>query len=102
MYWIIFILSTYSLVSIFIIINLLKKYEKLEDYSETLEAWVNNLNIRLNQIYNQIREIDHRGSFESDDEIGSTFNQIRDTIKVLDKFILKEEDQDLDDNKEKK
>ena len=29
MYWIIFILSIYSIVSIFIIINLLKKYERI-------------------------------------------------------------------------
>ena len=102
MYWIIFILSTYTIVSIFIIINLLKKYEKLEDYSETLESWVNNLNTRLNQIYRQIKAIDHNGSFEADDEIGSTFDQIRDIIKTLDNFILKDEDHKLDDRKEKK
>ena len=100
MYWIIFILSIYSIVSIFIIINLLKKYERIEDYSETLESWVNSLNIRLNQIYSQIKAIDHNGSFEADDEVGSTFDQIRDTIKTLDKFILKEEDQPIDDKKE--
>jgi len=102
MYWIIFILSIYSIVSIFIIINLLKKYEKLEEYSETLENWVNNLNIKLNQIYSQIKAIDHNGSFKADDEVGSTFEQIKDTIKILDKFILKEEDRNLDDQKEKK
>ena len=101
MYWIIFILGAYSLVSIFIIINLLKKYERIEDYSETLESWVNSLNIRLNQIYSQIKAIDHNGSFEADDEVGSTFDQIRDTIKTLDKFILKDEDQPIDDKKEK-
>ena len=101
MVWIILILSAYSIISIFIMINLLKKYEKLEDYSETLEGWVNNLNVRLSQIYIRIQEIDNKGSFESDDEIGSTFNQIRDTIKTLDKFILKDEDQDIDGHKEK-
>jgi len=102
MYWIILILGIYSIVSIFIITNLLKKYEKLEDYSETLEIWVNNLNTRLNQIYSQIKSIDQKGSFEADDEVGSTFDQIRDTIQTLDDFILKNEDKNLDDHKEKK
>ena len=101
MEWIILILLCCSIALSFALYNLLKKYERLEDYAEVTEGWVNNLNIRLNQIYSEIKAIDHKGSFESDDEVGSTFNQIRDTIKTLDNFILKEEETKLDGSEKK-
>jgi len=102
MYIAIFILIAWSIASIFIIWNLLKKYERIEDYTEALENWVNDLNLNLNKIYGQIKAIDEKGSFQSDDEVGSTFDQIRDTINLIDKYILKEEGNNPDDSQKEK
>tara|TARA_R110001583_G_scaffold126483_2_gene278034 strand:- start:25197 stop:25505 length:309 start_codon:yes stop_codon:yes gene_type:complete len=101
MEWIILILSLYSMGISFALYNILKKYERLEEYAEVAETWVNNLNIRLNQIYGEIKAIDNKGSFEADDEVGSTFQQIRDMIKTLDLFILKEGETKLDGSEKK-
>lgn len=36
----------------------------------------------LNLMLNQMRDIDIRGSFESDDEVGGVFNQLKDLIET--------------------
>lgn len=60
--------------AMYVILNLLKKLERLESILENnTEKYVN--------IYNSLKEIDLRGSFESDDEVGSTFKDIKTLIE---------------------
>lgn len=63
-------------------INLVKRMEILEDiiikYDERDEETKRILNLMLNQM----RDIDIRGSFESDDEVGGVFNQLKDLIET--------------------
>lgn len=68
------ILSILIGIESYIIWNLLKKLEKLENILEdNTERYIN--------IYNSLKEIDLKGAFESDDEVGSTFKDIKDLIE---------------------
>lgn len=72
-------------ISVFLFIrglNLVKRIELMEDiiikYDERDEETKRILNLMLNQM----RDIDIRGSFESDDEVGSVFTQLKDLIET--------------------
>ena len=61
------------------IINLLNKLEKYEDFIES--------EIQKNQaLLEALREIDSRQMFEKDDEVGSIFYQIKETIEKFKQF----------------
>ena len=63
--------------------NQFQKVERLED-------WIENYSARLIQTKNVLDELDSEGKFESDDEIGTVFTAIKDTVNDLNK--LTEED----------
>ena len=54
--------------------NLLKKLERYEDFIGREQQ-------RNNALLEALREIDSREMFEKDDEVGSVFYQIKDTIE---------------------
>ena len=64
----IIIASTYA------IVNLLRKLEKLEDFIDT--------ELQRNEaLLEALRQIDNRQMFEKDDDVGSIFYQIKETIE---------------------
>ena len=73
------VLSVWLFVSFYIIWNLVTKQEMLETWVEDFIQTIEKVNIELKQI-------DYLGSFESDDETGTIFEQIKTIIKQLDKF----------------
>ena len=73
------ILFLLFLSSCYIIWNLNTKQEMLETWIEDFIQTIEKVNIELKQI-------DYLGAFESDDETGSIFEQIKTIIKQLDKF----------------
>ena len=70
------ILGISLLIAIYVIINLLFKLEKLE-------TWIQNIEEEITQVQTDIIEIDDRGYFESDDEVGAKFSQITEIIKNI-------------------
>ncbi len=59
---------------------------KLGDAQELIEEleFVNTLMYsRIEESYNNLKEIDHKGAFESEDEAGVTFNLLLQTITEL-------------------
>jgi hypothetical protein len=62
--------------SCYVIWNLTKK-------TELLETWVENFTQLIETIDNELKVIDARGHFESDDEIGTIFKQIKETVNRL-------------------
>ena len=56
--------------------NLFKKVERLED-------WVEDYSQRIVDADNTIKQIDSEGKFESDDEVGTIFTGIKQTIQDL-------------------
>jgi hypothetical protein len=77
-------------VSIFINANLLNKLEKQEDqeaitmeYVDELESWIKGFKHDITTAYNNMKQIDSRGSFESDDEVGITFKALKEIIEEI-------------------
>ena len=88
----IIILSIILLASIFVNINQLRKQEAQSDYIEELEnsnteyyTFFQQLKTKVGQANSQIRNADRLGAFESSDEVGSSFNIIKDVVEDLNK-----------------
>ena len=67
----------------YVIWNLLNKVE-------LLETWVEDFSDRVAGTYEEIKTIDSTGHFEADDEVGSIFTSIKDTIEELNQYIEEE------------
>ena len=63
-------------------INLVKQNEQLRDAIEGYDMRQMRTEDKLESMLNEMREIDIRGSFESDDEVGSVFSQLKETIET--------------------
>ena len=63
----------------YVIWNLFRK-------TEFLETWVEDFTKVIQPVDKDLKEIDSTGHFESDDEIGSIFEAIKDTVKQLETF----------------
>ena len=63
--------------------NLLKQNEQLED---DLVGTINGVVQTITDANERMQAADIRGSFESDDEVGFIFKEIKNTIKQLDRF----------------
>jgi len=78
---ILFILLT--LVESYVIFNLTKKTERLE-------TWVEDYAQRAIDTQETLKEIDDKGNFEADDEVGVVFTAIKETVDELNKITEKE------------
>ena len=63
----------------YVIWNLMRK-------TELLETWVENFTQTIETVQDDLKEIDSTGHFESDDEVGAIFNQIKETVKQLESY----------------
>ena len=68
--------------SFFIIRNLIKSNEKLEDFIMKQSEAINACDVRLKQL-------DQKGSFYADDEIGFFFKEVEKIQEALNEFTLK-------------
>jgi hypothetical protein len=76
------ILAVVVTASIFIIRNLIQKNEKLEDFiSKQSEA--------INACDKRLKEVDDKGIFYADDEIGWFFKELQKIQEALNEFTLK-------------
>ena len=74
----------------YIVRNLLKKMETLEDNIEELvqavteyDEFYADLKRRINQSNSRLKQIDRLGSFEADDETGVIFKELKDIVNEL-------------------
>ena len=65
--------------SCYVIWNLNTKLESLED-------WITDFINTIEKVQMDMAKIDYKGYFESDDEVGQIFEQIKTTINQLDRF----------------
>ena len=70
------LLGLFVLTEGYVIWNLFRK-------TELLETWVEAFTRRIQYIQDDLKNIDSTGHFEADDEIGTIFKQIQDTIDQL-------------------
>ena len=62
-------------------INLVKQNEKLSDMIVDYDARQDNTLITLENMLGELKQIDLNGSFESDDEVGVVFSELKNTIE---------------------
>ena len=78
----IFVILTIALS--YAVYNLLLKQEQLED-------WVEDYIDRINEVNTKIRQIDYKGYFEVDDEVGQVFEQLKNEVQSLEELTEVEE-----------
>ena len=69
--------------------NLLRKNEKQEDILTGYMSYLNKISETLETSDKKLKEVDIKGSFKSDDEIGFFFQQIQSIQTILNSFIIK-------------
>lgn len=82
--------------SIFAILNLIKQVEKAEEEFEIAFkaesmyfSKLSEIRTRILNAQTRMKDIDIRGSFEADDEVGAAFKELQTTIEVLNTEITK-------------
>ena len=79
----------YILLSVFVLVlswttfNLTRKVEKLE-------TWIEGYVDRINETQSTLKEIDDKGTFEADDEIGVIFTSIKEAVDELNEITEQE------------
>lgn len=76
--------------SIYINVNLLKKFEKMEEMAENSvdellknEKFLTELKTRILSQQSYLRQLDRIGSFEADDETGYFFKEMKDIVNDI-------------------
>jgi len=87
---IIIILSILVVTLGFTTFNLLRKNEKQEDILAGYMSYLNKISDTIEVADKKLKEVDYKGSFKSDDEVGFVFEQIKTIQTILNAFIIKE------------
>ena len=66
---------------LYVVYNILQKLEKYEDAYEETQKFIQREIERNESLLEALRLIDSREMFEKDDEVGSIFYQIKETIE---------------------
>lgn len=76
---------------VYVIYNLLNKVEKYEERILSKTDDIQMLLLQFRNISDKMREIDNKKIFESDDEVGATFEMLKNLIEanenLLDQYI---------------
>ena len=88
LYIIIGILVAYSGILSYIIYNLLKKVEKYEDITVDQTQYLQNVSNLIGDSQKHLNDLDKRGVFKSDDEVGYFFEQMNEVQKELNRYML--------------
>lgn len=81
------VLSILVILLIAVIYNLLQKVEKLEDIILRSDNFYTDLKEIINMTSKKLEEIDEKGAFSSDDEIGWFFTTIRELQQDIDRYV---------------
>jgi hypothetical protein len=77
------ILSIFCLTLSYVVFNLMRKVERLE-------TWIEGYVDRINETQSTLKEIDDKGTFEADDEIGVVFTAIKEAVEELNEITEQE------------
>ena len=83
------ILSVLVVVLGFTTFNLLKKNERAEDVIVSYEKHINEIDEVIQFINKRVQEIDAKGAFSSDDEVGFFFERLKLLDELLKEYRLK-------------
>lgn len=89
-YIIIGILVAFSGTLVYIIRNLLIKVEKFEDITQDQAQYLQNISNTIGESQKHLQNLDEKGVFQSDDEVGEFFNQMKAVQDELNRYMLPE------------
>ena len=72
----------------YIIINLLKKVEKYEDITVEQANYMNNISNLIKDSQKHLKTLDEKGVFQSDDEVGYFFDNLKKVQENFDMYQL--------------
>ena len=90
MVYAVIILSIVCLILLYIVFNLTRKNEYQEDIVVSYMRYLDNISRVIELADEKLKNLDEKGSFSSDDEIGFMFKQIQVIQGILNEFIIKE------------
>ena len=82
------VLVAFTVFNLYLIRNLLIKVELYEDIIQDQTEYLQKLSTLIKQSDKHLKQLDERGVFQSDDELGEFFNQMKAVQKELSKFKL--------------
>ena len=68
--------------------NLLRKNEKAEDIIISQNTFIENISSQIDKSQKRLEEIDEKGTFQGDDEIGWFFNEVKILQNDLSRFKI--------------
>lgn len=89
-YIIIGVLVAFQITSLYIIRNLLYKVEKYEDVVKDQTKYLQNISNTIGESQKHLQNLDEKGVFQSDDEVGEFFNQMKYVQDELNRYMLPE------------
>ena len=84
------ILGVLLVLSVYFVWNLLRKVEKLEDMLANLGSYVSDVTELIVKSQERIQEIDQKGTFQADDEVGFFFENLKEIQNILNSANLDE------------
>jgi len=84
------VLVAILLTFIYILRNLLKKVEKYEDVVQDQVQYLQNISNALGEGQKHLKNLDEKGVFQSDDEVGYFFEQMKYVQDELNRYMLPE------------
>lgn len=90
LYVIVGVLVAFILLFSYIIRNLLVKIEKYEDITGDQTQYLQNISNAVGESKKHLKSLDEKGTFQSDDEVGYFFEQMKNIQTELDRYMLPE------------
>ena len=66
---------------------LIRKNSQLEKVLVSQQQYIDAISVVIDNSSNTIQELDNRGAFESDDEVGGVFTEIKTIVENLNEII---------------
>jgi hypothetical protein len=73
--------------NVFLLITLKKSFNQID----ILEDWIINFKNSVESTFNKLKDVDNRGIFEKDDDVGFLFMDLKQIIESLNKKVKEEE-----------
>ena len=77
-----------------------RKVESCEDLVEGYEVWIDEFIKRVDVMDKQLKQIDAKGTFEADDEVGTFFKSLKELQTRINDFIEETNNAGQTDNEE--
>ena len=88
-------LGVLLVISLFVNRNLLLKVEKYEDVTERQQTTISRIYETIINSSQKLQEIDGRGTFEADDEIGWFFDSVKEIQSNLETYIKQDAQEEV-------